>query len=591
MNNKKSNTSSLKTIFAEAVENYKKKNLKNAEILCFKILSIDSNHFDSIFLLASLSAVNNNYEKAKELLIKANEMQPKNLSVLNNLGNTHQALGNFDKAINYFQEVLKINSNHTNANYNLGIIFYKLKEFKKAKIHLTKAVEVQSNFAIAFFSLGNLHVDLKEFDNAVSCYQKAIEVNPNILGAHNNLGLVFRKLNDFENAISCYKKAIQIKPDYASAHHNLALAYKESGNFNKAIASHQMAIKHEPKNLAHYYYLSDLKKNIINPKLNDEIKNIIELNQTTSTSIAFGNYLLARYENKNKNYKKELNYLIKGHNFFFDAKKDKFTLGVKYCFDDVIQISNNVNVDISKNKNNYKIQPIFIIGVPRCGSTLLEKIIASGKNLIPIGEETSVLENFLNKKILEKKSLNLGNAEDVRNELYEIYKQKNLISKKNNNTFTDKSLNNFFYLNFIKAIYPNAKVINCRRNTLSSIMSIFQNNLTELAWTHDLENIFKYFDNYFKIIKNFNKKNSNFIYQLQFESLINKPEEESKKLMKFCNLPWDKKCLEFYKRKDLISKTASNVQIRSSIYKHSLKKYLPYESLLNKYGKKYSWFN
>ena len=122
-------------------------------------------------------------------------------------------------------------------------------------------------------------------------------------------------------------------------------------------------------------------------------------------------------------------------------------------------------------------------------------------------------------------------------------------------------------------------------------MSIFQNNLTELAWTHDLENIFKYFNNYFEIIENFKEVYPNFIYELYFEKLVNNPEEESKKLMKFCGLPWDKKCLEFYKRKDLISKTASSVQIKQAIYKDSLNKYLPYKKFLNKYGVKYPWFN
>ncbi len=165
------------------------------------------------------------------------------------------------------------------------------------------------------------------------------------------------------------------------------------------------------------------------------------------------------------------------------------------------------------------------------------------------------------------------------------------MSKKYDYIFTDKSLNNFFYLKLINNIYPDAKIINCKRDALSSIMSILQNNLTELAWAHDLDNIFKYFDNYFKIIENFRELYPNFVYELQFEKLINNPEEESQKLMKFCNLPWDLKCLEFYKRKDIISKTASNIQIRKSIYKHSVDKYLPYKKFLDVYGKKYSWFN
>ena len=122
-------------------------------------------------------------------------------------------------------------------------------------------------------------------------------------------------------------------------------------------------------------------------------------------------------------------------------------------------------------------------------------------------------------------------------------------------------------------------------------MSILKNNLPGVPWAHNLEHIFKYFDIYNKMIENFNKIFPSFIYELKFEKLSNEPEEESKKLMKFCDLTWDKKCLEFYKRKDLISKTTSNLQIRKSIYQHSPEKDLPYKQFLNRYGDNYSWFN
>ena len=105
-----------------------------------------------------------------------------------------------------------------------------------------------------------------------------------------------------------------------------------------------------------------------------------------------------------------------------------------------------------------------------------------------------------------------------------------------------------------------------------------------------MDDIFKYFDNYFSIIETYNSVNPNSIYELNFEKLIDSPEEESKKLMKFCELPWNKKCLEFYKRKDLFSKTASNIQIRQAIYKHSLDRNLPYKKFLEKYSKNYSWY-
>jgi len=587
----KKKNKTLKEIFAEAYENYKQEDFKNAENFCYKILSIDTNHFDSILLLATISAKNNNFDKAKKLLHQAIEIQPNNVSALQNLATTYKASGNLNEAINYYNKVIKIDPNHVNANYNLATTFYTLKELKKAKSFFNKTVEINNNYALAFFGLANVHVDLKDFENAVSCYQKAVEINPKLVGAHNNLGLVFRELNDLKNAVSCYQKAIEVKPEHIGAHHNLALAFKELGEFKKAIESHQTAIKYEPENSLHYYYLSELKKDFLDAKTKNKIEKIIKNNNSTKNNIAYANYLLSRYAKKSKNYEKELNYLKEGHKSFFDSRKEKFKLAIKYCFDDVLQISRDAQISKLNNIDDHNVKPIFIVGVPRCGSTMVEKIIASGKDMIPVGEETSVLENFINNKILEKQSLDLGNPKDIRNELFNIYNKKGLISKKYDNIFTDKSLNNFFYLRLIKDIYPNAKVINCRRDILSSIMSIFQNNLTELAWTHDLDNVFKYFDNYFKITENFNEESPNFMYELQFEKLVNNPEEESKKLMEFCKLPWDKKCLEFYKRKDLISKTTSNVQIRQAIYKHSIDKYSPYKKYLKNYSEKYSWFN
>ena len=93
----------------------------------------------------------------------------------------------------------------------------------------------------------------------------------------------------------------------------------------------------------------------------------------------------------------------------------------------MLEISKGFKLEKLTKKNDSEIKPIFIIGVPRCGSTLVEKIITSGKKFIPAGEETAVLENFINSKILEEQSLNLGNVEDIRNEISDVYKSKGLI--------------------------------------------------------------------------------------------------------------------------------------------------------------------
>ena len=189
------------------------------------------------------------------------------------------------------------------------------------------------------------------------------------------------------------------------------------------------------------------------------------------------------------------------------------------CITQYKRISNLNKSSKNIKKNNNKINPIFIIGVPRCGSTLVEKVIISGAKYIPVGEETEILNFFVKQKIQQKQLLKLD-IENFQKKIIEKYKQKGLIQEISDYTFTDKSLDNFFYISLIKEIFPYAKVINCKRNALSCIMSILKNNLTGLAWTHNLEHIFRYLDIYCRMIENFNKTHPNFIYELQYEKFV-----------------------------------------------------------------------
>ena len=207
-----------------------------------------------------------------------------------------------------------------------------------------------------------------------------------------------------------------------------------------------------------------------------------------------------------------------------------------------------------------------------------------------MGEEIGIFNYVVGKRVLKNKSIN-DDFSNINEEILDLYKEKNLISKKNNYVFTDKTLDNFFFIALIKKIFPSAKIINCKRNPLSSIISIIKNNLGAVSWAHNLENIFKFFDIYHKKIENFKKDYPDDIYDLILENFVKNPESESKKLMKYCNLPWDKKCLEFYKRKDLVSRTASNIQIRKPIFNDASNKNEKYKVFLEDYGNKYSWFN
>ena len=299
---------------------------------------------------------------------------------------------------------------------------------------------------------------------------------------------------------------------------------------------------------------------------------------------------------KKKNLKNEINYLSKFHKNIFYANK-QYNNSSQFYYSEIA--SKNFNkVKIIGNCNNINFKPIFIIGLPRSGSTLIESILTSGSEKISsFGEchtfNTTIVEEISNVIFTKKFNKNKFKIELDSNAMYEKVLEKYLqISGVNiyqNNKFIDKSLENFFNIELIIKLFPNAKFLHTYRNTTDSIISIYQSMLPELSWAHSIESILKYIDNYFKILKYFKKKYPNIIYDVKLENLTEDTELITKKIFKFCDLIWDNKILDFYKRRDLFSKTLSLNQIRSKVTKYEIDKYKPYQNLLIKYKNNYRW--
>ena len=549
----------IKQILSLAFENHKKNNLLLAADLYKKALKIDSFHEETLYLLGTLKLQQRKYEASEELLKK----------------------------------VLKINSNHLNAKHNLAYIFIEIGKHAESKRLLKEVLEVNPNHLDANYNMGNIYKFFGESEKAEEFYKKAIKINPNNPKAFNNLGNILKDLGKFNEAIDSYEKAIHLQSNHANAYHNLANTYKQLGEFKKAINFFKKSLQYQPFNLETFSTLIDLRKDKIDLSLKQKIEKIIKEKKLSQKDIAYGNFLLSKYEFQNENYEEEFNYLLKAHSHYYKWAQKKYDRGVRYWLDEIPNNKELMNMgksSLNSNKINEEIKPIFIVGVPRCGSTMIEKVIASGKKNISIGEETAIISFYVGEKMVAEESFETG-VEILKENIIKRYKQRGFINEKNEYIFTDKSLDNFFFIGLIKKIFPNAKVINCKRNPIASITSIFKNNLGDVSWAHNLKHIFEFFDIYHSRIKEFKKLHPGFIYDLQLEEFVKDPETESKKLMDFCNLPWDKKCLEFYKRKDLKSRTASNIQIRQPIFKGASDKHLPYKNILGKYGKKYNWFN
>ena len=348
-------------MFASAIKEHQKNNLKTAEKFYKKILIEDPNHFNSIFLLGTLLLQTKKFDSAKQFLRKAIQIQPNHMEGIYNLGNTLRELGEFQKAINCYQKVIQINPNYVNAHNNLGIVFEELGDYQRAIICYQKILEIQPNHMRTYHNLGNALSELGDYQKAINCYEKAIQIQPDYIDAYFNLGNTLKKLGEFQKAINCYEKAIQIQPDYVNAHHNIlyTLLYFDKADpkykiskakefrFSLKPINNDLLLKHQfnikPKKLIIGFVSGDFREHPVGYLLLDALKHLKEKNLE-----------LIAYSNFQK--KDNLSFKLKSH---FTNWREISNLNNMEVINQVRKDGIHILIDLSGHTNDNRL-PIFI---------------------------------------------------------------------------------------------------------------------------------------------------------------------------------------------------------------------------------------
>ena len=480
--------------------------------------------------------------------------------------------------------------------------FYIKKSFFEAKaclLEVLKKSQLEKTLKISVYILiSDVCYKINEFENAEIYLLKYIEKDKSNPTVFNFLGNIYLKKRDYKNSEKFYLEAIRLNENNESALVNLAILYHNLGKQKKATSFYKKILSTNPKNIGVLYNLASIDKSIIDEKKIKILKNIIKEKKLNNFSMASSYFLLAENEKKKKNFDQEINLLSNANNFSFKNKENINIQSNEYWFNiiskkfDRIEYLQNKKILI-KTKEIY---PIFIVGLPRCGSTLIESIISSGKEKVEnLGETNLVNWAFLNTNRNILRSSNekqiVINFDLTAKKLKDAIDNLNIINKNKKIIFSEKSLENFYYIELILNIYPNAKFINPHRNLIDNIFAIYKQFLSNISWSHSLENILLYIDNYLSTIAHFKQKYNDKIFSISLENFTENPKNSAMDIYKFCNLKWDEKCLEFYKRNDLFTNTASINQIRTSVQKYDKTKYDPYKKMLNKYRDRFSWLN
>ena len=573
---------------------------KDAAIKYYKkVTELEPNFVDAIVNLAAVYADQGRSDLALELYIKVITLTPDYGEIYSNIGNIFLARGLNDEAIQNFELAVKIKPEFYHGFYNMGLAFSSKREFMAAIENFNEALRISPEFPEAHFCMGNIYKEIGDLGEALRFYKQALKFEPNYSEAYFNMGIVLESIGEMgsalnayshslklnqsapdvlynmgniysvmgenEQAIEYYNRALIIDPNRTDILYNLAGVLSESGCINQAILNYIKLLKINPGFADAHRALSALKKYQMRDEQFYEMEKLY-LSQSVEAEdlckVCFG---LAKAEEDFLNIEKSFFYLKQGNSL------RKRILNHSHHIDDrVFEKINTFNIKEFNDSIYYKndknmVTPVFIVGMPRSGTSLVEQIISSHPEVTAAGE-LEYIHKFGASICFGEIDKNLENLTNCKNKyLDELDKIRN-----GKNFVTDKMPQNFLYLGLILAAFPEAKIIHVKRDPRATCWSNYKHYFVKkgLGYSYSLENTVKYYINYSKIMRFWGHKNPDRIYELNYELLTSNQERETKNVIQYLGLDWNNSCLSPEKNK-VIMRTASQQQVKNKVYQRS----------------------
>ena len=514
---------------------------------------------------------------------KAIALKPDYTEVNYNLGLTLQELGQLEDAVKCYEKAIATKPDYAEAHNNLGATLKDLGQLDTAVKSYKKAVTVKPDYAEAHYGFGITLYLLDQLEDAIKCYEKAVAIKPDYAEAHYNLGGTFYQLNQLDAAVKSYKKAIAVKPDYAEVHFSLGVVFRTLSQQDAAVKCYEKAVAIKPGYAEAHRNLSALKKYTKDDPQITQMQSLIstsDLSQLDRMNLCFA--LAKVYEDLGKQdelfkFLHEGNRLRKEDLSYSLDKDQKLFTSCRNLFGSLPSaIENSLSYETSA------IQPIFIVGMPRSGTSLVEQIIASHHAVHGAGELSTLSE--LSYPIINDYS-NYYDTNSLLKKAFFSIRQQYLDSLSSfnvsENIITDKMPLNFRYIGFILSAFPEAKIIHLKRDAMATCWSIYKHYFQSRGngFSYNLEDLAGFYDMYIDLMAFWHQLYSDKIYDLCYEDLTTNQEEETRKLLEYCELDWDENCLNFHTTKRAV-KTASALQVRQKMYQGSSKVWKQHEAYL-----------
>ncbi|MDC9720984.1 MAG: sulfotransferase [Gammaproteobacteria bacterium] len=526
----------------------------------------------------------------------------------NLLGAVYVATKNYKLAEKHLLKATKYAKNYAPAHYNLGKAYLDQQKHHLALAAFSKAVKLQPDYVDAIFLLANTRVQLGVVAQAQAGYEKVIKLSPDHFEAHNNLGSVLQDIGSGEASIPHHELAIALNPKFELAYLNLAYALAKLERHEDALAVFQSCINYCSsarlyQNLgttlqqlgrmgeAQQAYLKTIE---LDSTMGSAYRNLAEITKVEANGkIDIKNVVQAGFDAPNMDEKSKMHLYFawakvndgaKNYSLAFAAYKKGNDINrdnYKYSKNDSVELFTHIMSAYSEsflsetsNSGVEENKPIFILGMPRSGTTLVEQIISSHTDVTGAGELSYMGDQTKQYKggmlAFHKRFSGMGPEKWAT--IAGAYLQGLNGYDEGKAHITDKMPHNFLNIGMISKLLPNAKIIHCKRHPVANCLSIYKAyfgaknshpyayNLKELAHYHNL---------YEDLMDHWRAVLPGRFYEVSYEELTSNQEEQSRKLIEYCGLEWQDACLDFYKT-DRKVKTASAFQVRQPMHNQSV---------------------